>query len=60
MRDPNRIDEFIECLRAIWKANPDMRFTQLIINAYGQDPIVYYAEDDEALKQLKRIYLGQD
>lgn len=32
MRDPDRIDEYIEQLRIIWKANPDLRLAQLLEN----------------------------
>ncbi|GEA12502.1 hypothetical protein [Alteromonas sp. KUL49] len=30
MRDPKRIDEILESLREIWKAQPNLRFHQLI------------------------------
>ena len=30
MRDPERIDEILELLGRIWRANPDFRFHQLL------------------------------
>jgi uncharacterized protein YihD (DUF1040 family) len=36
MRDPNRIDEIIDWLRQEWKANPDWRLGQLIVNQSPQ------------------------
>jgi hypothetical protein len=32
MRDPERIDKVLEVIRIIWKANPDLRLTQLVLN----------------------------
>lgn len=39
-RDPERIDGLIERLRALWKANPDLRLGQLIMNC-SDDPYYY-------------------
>lgn len=33
MRDPARIDEVLELLRAVWTLEPDLRLGQLIYNA---------------------------
>lgn len=33
MRDPDRIDAIVEQLRLTWKAMPDLRLSQLIMNA---------------------------
>lgn len=33
MRDPDRIDEVLAELGAVWRADPDMRLTQLVFNA---------------------------
>ena len=57
MRDPNRIDSFLEKLKEIWKANPDLRFTQLILNVFDS-PASYYIEDEYAIEILKRTYFG--
>ena len=35
MRDPKRIDAYIEQLRAAWKTFPDWRFGQLLSNIVG-------------------------
>jgi len=57
MRDPARIDPMLKLIREIWYHSPDLRLTQLIINALAmaQDP--YYIEDDtlkEALEKYKK------
>lgn len=49
-RDPDRIDPIIELLRAEWKANPDLRFGQLVVNLFGEDP--FYVEDDVVAVRL--------
>lgn len=54
MRDPNRIDNFLETFKKIWKSNPDLRFNQLVLNAIDEDD--YYLEDDESLERFKHIY----
>lgn len=52
MRDPARIDEILAALERAWKANPDLRLTQLIGNGFYGDN--YYTEDDELLTYLRR------
>jgi uncharacterized protein YihD (DUF1040 family) len=55
MRDPKRIDEVLELIRQIWKEKPDLRLTQLILNARDKyDP--YYMEDDVLVKRLREVY----
>lgn len=54
MRDPNRIDNFLKTIERIWKANPDLRFNQLVLNAIDEDD--YYLEDDQSLERFKHIY----
>lgn len=51
MRDPKRIDPFLKRLSAVWKANPDLRLGQLVVNALGPDP--FYVEDDDLLRRLE-------
>lgn len=36
MRDPQRIEEIMNEITEIWKANPDWRFGQLISNIMGE------------------------
>lgn len=55
MRDPERIDKFIDLLREIWHKHPDMRFSQLIGNALGFGDN-YYVEDDESYNKLDGFY----
>lgn len=51
MRDPKRIDRFVELLRLYWKRYPDLRFGQIaVILAGSDDP--FHVEDDIAEKSL--------
>ena len=52
MRDPKRIKRILGHIEEIWKVNPDLRMTQLIMNALEiyEDP--YYIEDDHLEKKL--------
>jgi len=46
MRDPQRIDRILRKLQKIWKANPDWRLGQLVVNLTKEaDP--FYVEDDQ-------------
>lgn len=58
MRNPDRIDEFCEWLRATWHKHPDLRFGQLICNFYNIEgnPKFFYTEDDELLDIIKDWY----
>jgi hypothetical protein len=56
MRDPARIDPILEEIRRIWTANPDLRLTQLLVNAVRpSEPCsqVYSFEDDKLLRALR-------
>jgi uncharacterized protein YihD (DUF1040 family) len=53
-RDPKRIPEMLEALRAVWEKNPDLRLMQLIVNAcHASAADLFYYEDDELLKGLR-------
>ena len=56
MRDINRIDKVLDEISKIWKANPDLRLGQLILNITDNPNILYYVEDDELVKALKTTY----
>ena len=62
MRDPARIDEILELLRAVWTLEPDLRLGQLVYNAARiRDPElsdVFSIEDSSLHKGLLR-YLEQ-
>lgn len=50
-RDPGRIAEVLKELEAAWRANPDLRLGQLVVNAAGKaDP--FNVEDDQLLAGL--------
>lgn len=46
MRNPERIDRIMNKLLSLWRRNPDMRITQLIISVAhaARDP--FYVDDD--------------
>lgn len=57
MRDPKRIEPFLDKLEVVWLKHPDLRFAQLLGNvypAYGRDP--YYIEDDAFLSSIEDFY----
>lgn len=60
MRDPNRIDLFMQELGTIWKENcPDWRFGQLMFNAMrvmqSHNKDIFYMEEDELLEYIKKM-----
>jgi len=57
MRDPRRIENYLEALQVIWEHYPDLRFTQLILNVFGNNPSDYYLEDEDSLQLLIDTYL---
>lgn len=62
MRDPQRIKPMLSLIEDIWVKAPDLRLTQLIMNALGINHDPYYIEDDDlekGLKEYKKI-VGRD
>lgn len=62
MRDPARIKPIVDLIQDIWSTNPDLRLTQLIMNALGISHDPYYVEDDElqsSLEEYKKL-VGRD
>ena len=57
MRDPNRIDRYLNMLALIWKENPDLRFSQLILNVLHDED--YYLEDDITYQLFLDKYVGE-
>jgi len=61
MRDPARIDRILSLVRKIWVKHPDLRLTQLIMNALAINSDPYYIEDDDlelSLIEYKNISGG--
>ena len=61
MRDPERIDHYIAQLQRIWKAYPDFRFGQLLMNLLGevQKEVgidLFYIEDEEFFTTFQKCY----
>jgi len=52
MRDPNRIEKILNLIREVWYTNPDLRLTQLIMNALSMNQDPYYVEDETLEKAL--------
>lgn len=55
MRDPKRIDKFLEEFGKYWKEVPDWRFMQLICNLpFKRDP--FFIEEEELLDILEDFF----
>lgn len=54
MRDPKRIEPILSLIREIWTSEPDLRLTQLIMNALRVNCDPYYIEDDDLQEGLER------
>jgi uncharacterized protein YihD (DUF1040 family) len=52
MRD--RIDEVLKELEIYWKANPDLRLMQLLLNFGSPSCPTYHIEEEFILKALRR------
>lgn len=52
MRDPQRINRILKKIENIWYISPDLRLTQLIMNALRINSDPYYIEDDDLEKAL--------
>lgn len=46
MRDPERIKRILNIIQRIWLTYPDLRLSQLLINAVGTQELSYHVEDD--------------
>jgi uncharacterized protein YihD (DUF1040 family) len=54
MRDPNRIEPMLALIREIWYKYPDLRLTQLIMNALKMNQDPYYVEDEKLKEALEK------
>lgn len=58
MRNPDRIDIFLQKLGKIWKENcPDWRFGQLMVNVLNsmqKDP--FFPEEDEMIEYFENYF----
>lgn len=59
MRNPKRIGEFCDRLKAAWATVPDMRFGQLVAILQSAGGDLFYLEDDETLKLIEKK-IGRD
>jgi len=55
MRNPERIDRILDLINKKWKANPDLRLTQLLGNCFDTIDL-YFIEDEDLEKQLMDCY----
>jgi uncharacterized protein YihD (DUF1040 family) len=58
MRDPKRIKRILTIVENIWEKNPDLRLTQLIMNALSMSSDPYYIEDDDLEKALNNMLVN--
>lgn len=60
MRDPEYIDSILDEIRKAWKAHPDLRFYQLLLNTMPSDiwcrNQLYYRGDGWIVKDLHITY----
>ena len=59
MRNPKRIGEFCDRLKAAWATVSDMRFGQLVAILQSAGGDLFYLEDDEILKLIEKK-IGRD
>lgn len=55
MRDPNRIQPFMDRLAAVWRKVPDWRFGQLMCNTLGSagiDP--FFVDDNRMIEAIEQ------
>lgn len=55
MRNPDRINEFMQRLTEVWERVPDWRFGQLMCNtlgATGRDP--FFVEDEDMIDAIEK------
>jgi len=56
-RNPDRIDGLLRLVGEIWRKNPDLRLTQLILNVHPGAPHPVYGMEDDVLRDaLKATY----
>jgi hypothetical protein len=60
MRNPNRIDPFLNQIGKLWKENcPDWRFGQLIENVFcDSEYLTWFVEEKTMLDIFKRYFKG--
>ena len=57
MRDPDRIEPFLNELGEIWKTKcPDWRFGQFIYNVVLDTGDPFYLEDDKMLERIREFF----
>lgn len=52
---PEQKRAIVEHLLAVWEKKPELRFGQLLLNAY---PNLYYVEDMDLVEVVERFYAG--
>lgn len=54
MRDPNRIEQVLAKVQALWKLIPDWRLGQLLINLTESGEDLFYLEDDKLEERIEK------
>lgn len=61
MRNPDRIEPFLEEMGALWKEKcPDCRFGQLMFNFFARLGDPFYYEDDELMVAYRAYFAKED
>lgn len=60
MRNPKRINDFCDRLKAVWNCVPDWRFGQLMMNVLGDmassGKDTFFPEDDEMIEFIENYF----
>lgn len=59
MRDPNRIDSFLQKIGECWKLVPDWRFGQLLSNFLCNAKTDFFFWEEEEFLQKFQEYVGK-
>ena len=55
--DEERINRLLVLVKGIWMENPDLRFGQLLANAFPRGEDLYFKYDEEVIDALLKRYL---
>ena len=58
MRDPNRMEPFLEQVRVEWAKYPDFRFGQMLCNFIAEYGSPFYWDEDMFIEKL-RTYMNK-
>lgn len=60
MKDRDRIPPLLAHLAFLWKANPELRLGQLLINLCFEGEDLWLLEDDVLIKRIQQAFKSQN